>query len=112
MRFHPALDLLWCHVFDVGRDPPGDAARILDAAESGLRAYHLAYHEPSGPAERRLAFRELGLAIGLRQANRHAAIAEQILDFWLDDEHRRTDSWMDHRNINDVMLATALLTRA
>ncbi len=85
--------------------------RILSAAEDGLAAY-LESNEPHGPAERRLAFRELGLAIGLRQAKVHLPVADEIVSFWVRPVHRRADSWTEHRNINDVMLATALLTRA
>jgi len=31
-----------------------------------------------------------------------------ILQFWLDDKHREARTWTDHREINMVMLATAL----
>ncbi len=31
-----------------------------------------------------------------------------IEDFWLRPEHRRTASWLEHADINDVMLATSL----
>lgn len=89
----------------------GLRARILDAADRGLATY-LEFHEPHGPAERRLAFRELGLAIGLRQMKLHLPLADEIVSFWVRPVHRRADSWTNHRNINDVMLATALLTRA
>jgi hypothetical protein len=32
----------------------------------------------------------------------------EIEGFWLRPEHRRVDSWLEHANINDVMLATSL----
>lgn len=101
-------------------------ALLLEAALPGLRQYrsqpdlHLA-------ASRRLAFRELGLAIGLaaleRAAWRHAAgaartaverlspylpLRRQIEAFWRQPQHRATTSWLDHANINDVMLAASL----
>ena len=87
------------------------------------------------PAEGRLAFRELGLAVGLaalerletgdvaklpsRAADSEPAellealrsrlpLREDILAFWLDPGHRRGGTWTDHRDINRVMLATAL----
>jgi hypothetical protein len=76
-------------------------------------------------AEWRLGFRELGLAIGLaavpllRQGSagdgrigrleRFVALRGEIESFWLRPEHRRTASWVDHQNINEVMLATALV---
>ena len=76
----------------------------------------------------RLAFRELGLAIGihglprirtLAGANRLVAnisdrmqqyqpLAEQIEAFWTDPAHRTSTTWIDHRDINMVMLATSL----
>jgi hypothetical protein len=83
-------------------------------------------------AERRLAFRELGLAIGLhavtamrqrpigpRESSRAARAVREILDahgplcgkiiaFWLEPGNQRTRTWTDHRDINEVMLATAL----
>jgi hypothetical protein len=75
------------------------------------------------PAGRRLAFRELGLAIGLAAAHlagsanstvvaatsRYAVLGEAVLSFWLDPARRRSTSWSDHQDINDVMLATSLL---
>jgi hypothetical protein len=81
-----------------------------------------------GPAERRLAFRELGLCIGLhalgriapagiegedarallRGLARHRPLAAHIERFWLEPFRREGRSWCDHRDINDVMLATSL----
>lgn len=80
-------------------------------------------------AEHRLAFRELGLSIGLHGLQRmrdlvasdrklaavgnglvlYAPLAEQIEQFWCDLEHQISSSWLDHRDINVVMLATSLL---
>lgn len=79
------------------------------------------------PPARRLAFRELGLAIGLRAAEALPGSAEmcaplaRIGDFkpyvelaggitsvWLSEKGRATDSWKAHEDINEVMLATAL----
>ncbi|NIP59818.1 MAG: hypothetical protein GWM92_16045, partial [Gemmatimonadetes bacterium] len=86
------------------------------------------------PAERRLAFRELGLSIGLRAAEalqggleategtegralrpeaierlgKHLSLADAIEDFWLDPGNREVDGWSEHRDISRVMLATSL----
>lgn len=57
------------------------------------------------PAEYRLAFRELGLAIGLGDE----PLAEAITAFWRNPEHRRDRTWTEHRDINEVMLVTSLL---
>lgn len=84
------------------------------------------------PAERRLAFRELGLAIGLKAmqalyeqvstnglsgrrglASRLAPIARQgpladrLVQFWRHPDNQLSDTWTAHEDINAVMLATA-----
>lgn len=104
--------------------------RILAAARTSLDAY-LPGDPLALPAERRLAFRELGLAIGLhalegiapspalRSPSRaalaalaalstRAALAWRIDEFWSDPAHRRSRTWTDHADINGVMLATSL----
>jgi hypothetical protein len=81
------------------------------------------------PAHRRLAFRELGLAIGLAavptiraalegpgltasdalaELSRCTALGEEIEAFWLRPEHRECSTWREHLDIDDVMLATSL----
>ena len=113
---------------------PGLLQDMLDAAAVGLSIYsrdnsmHL-------PADYRLAFRELGLAIGLQgvagiedllssqpdsfsdvsrlnsilEALKHyLPLQAQIEEFWLEPENRETGSWQDHADINLVMLATSL----
>jgi hypothetical protein len=87
------------------------------------------------PAYYRLAFRELGLSIGLQAIvrlqgliKRYPSIFEQTRDvhspmqsimefthlielintFWLESDHRECRSWTEHRDINMVMLATSL----
>ncbi|MBW2714895.1 MAG: hypothetical protein JRD03_02395 [Deltaproteobacteria bacterium] len=83
-----------------------------------------------GGAENRLGFRELGLSIGLHAVERirglgaepcavrlgalleniirYQPMADQIEQFWLEPTNRESTSWRDHRDINDVMLATSL----
>lgn len=105
---------------------------LLTAAVVGLEHYARA-GELRRPADRRLAFRELGLSIGLAAAStlseraegarfaagsdlrallgeigRYAPLRAEIESFWLRPEHRRTALWLEHGNINDVMLATSL----
>jgi len=114
--------------------PPRLLRRLLRASMQGLARF-AATHEVDGPAEHRLAFRELGLCIGvsavvamsslverdadvfadrdelqnqLRMLAAYGPLAEQILEFWLEPRHRETQSWIEHRDINDVMLATSL----
>ena len=121
------------HLMD--RDDPLDTDllhRLLEAAGDGLRSFTAEY-QPKAPAARRLAFRELGLVIGLAAAERlgqaieagqvsvsaeAASLVEslreqqplraEIESFWLDPEHRRVTTWTRHRDINEVMLATSL----
>jgi hypothetical protein len=98
---------------------------LLAAALRGLSGYTLK-REVERPATRRLAFREFGLAIGLSGAvglhgrgrrvsallaelAEHAPLVDDIRSFWLAPESRRVASWLEHRDINEVMLATSLL---
>jgi hypothetical protein len=107
---------------------------LLAAAALGLRHY-ARRGDLRAPADRRLAFRELGLSIGLagasllreraesdparfgegselgarlKEIERYAPLRAEIESFWLRPENRQTGLWLEHRNINDVMLATSL----
>jgi hypothetical protein len=80
------------------------------------------------PAGHRLAFRELGLSIGIHGLQqlrylvaqdsklaaasdrllRYVPLAKQISSFWSDQAHRLSSTWKDHRDINSVMLVTSL----
>jgi hypothetical protein len=89
---------------------------LFDAGLQGLRHF-VDEQELRLPAAQRLAFRELGLAIGLaslppdapRELEELRLLADEITTFWRDPAHRRARSWLDHEDINDVMLATSLL---
>jgi hypothetical protein len=108
---------------------------IVIAARVGLSRY-VQESELRLPASHRLAFRELGLAIGLADvartllelsgagrslpgAARRAALlatlapyqrlGPAIVGFWLASAHRSGPAWMEHADLNDVMLATSLL---
>jgi hypothetical protein len=108
---------------------------LLTAALSGLE-YYARSGELHQAAQYRLAFRELGLAIGLHAVERmHAAadhgpqpsatsdaararleallrflpLGDQIESFWRDPAHQRAPTWTEHRDINEVMLATSLV---
>ena len=73
---------------------------LIKAAQKGLEYCHLTHD---------LAFRELGLAIGLYAAERmlvleeYWSIRDEINNYWL--AHR---DWTEHTDINRVMLATSL----
>jgi|SRR5208283_3145201 len=107
---------------------------VLEDALTGL-VYFATKSPLKLPADYRLAFRELGLSIGLQAIGRlqglleqypgdfkkkpfvrsrvqslmrYARLSELINTFWLESKNRESDSWRDHRNINMVMLATSL----
>jgi len=108
--------------------------KLLDAAINGLH-YYARSGELQRPPQFRLAFRELGLAIGLHAVERmqrtldaaaqhdassprlqaqlrvlmqYTDLREYIENFWRDPEHQHTDTWTEHQDINEVMLATSL----
>ncbi len=130
-------------LFDAGRiaqlmDRGGSAhvnllRSVLDAVLAGLAAFARG-GSLQHSAEYRLAFRELGLAIGLagiqglagrirenqglfgpgsleRRAEAlvdYVPLADAIVEFWMDDRNLETGTWTGNRAINMVMLATAL----
>lgn len=108
---------------------------LLKAGINGIEVY-LKQNVLQQPAEYRLAFRELGLCIGLRAIALMASIPtdsqysdqfaaftelfetlqmkykglpEAIESFWRDRNHREGALWKEHQDINDVMLATCLM---
>ncbi|HYQ47473.1 MAG TPA: hypothetical protein VEP69_00280 [Thermodesulfovibrionales bacterium] len=116
-----------------GNDTFGDLfVKVLQDSRASLQAFDS--RSLRLPADYRLAFRELGLSIGLqalrkleglagqqpdafresaaasifRDLGRYLQLAETIKSFWLEEKNRRSGSWMEHLNINMVMLATSL----
>ena len=111
--------------------------QILEDIEVGLN-YFIHSGTLQQPAVYRLAFRELGLSIGLhaleiiknlfenniecfsnkirirRKVDRllnYKLLSDQIEEYWLLAENQQVKSWVDHYNINSVMLATSLAPR-
>jgi hypothetical protein len=88
---------------------------IVAAARVGLARY-VESADLHRPAAQRLAFRELGLAIGLAAAQRlqlrelapFAPIRDAIDELWCDPQHRESPTYREHVDINDVMLAASL----
>ncbi len=107
---------------------------LLSAALTGLQSYARS-GDLQMPAAYRLAFRELGLSIGLHAVERmwksagenaphsstdsdaravlqtlmqYLPLRGEIESFWRDPAHQRTGVWSEHRDINEVMLATSL----
>ena len=110
-----------------GEDKGGLLEASLAAALAGLDEYAGWNLQTPLHARKRLAFRELGLAIGLAAVGRLSAIAHPQLrpliaeleryaplrnaleTFWLQVENQRAEIWQEHADINTVMLATSLL---
>lgn len=101
--------------------------RVLREAARSLQGFDdTALHQP---AVQRLAFRELGLAIGMSGIERIRELAKEdrelteliqvvlesrclashIRDFWSATAHRQNRTWLEHKDINSVMLATSLV---
>jgi hypothetical protein len=105
---------------------------ILDSSIVGLRSY-ISDNPMGRSANYRLAFRELGLSIGfkgldvvkdiinnnskfsktslenrLNELEKYTPLGETIEKFWLEKDNRKTGNWVEHRDINSVMLATSL----
>ncbi len=82
-------------------------SRLFQAIKSSLGEFHRRGSLRSNP-ELRLGFRELGLATGLRVMDMEPELQEEILSYWLKPSPRLAN-WTEHLDINEVMLATALL---
>ena len=107
---------------------------LLNDIEYSLRSF-VTHNQLNLPVDYRLAFRELGLSIGLHAINRMQKQIEQspahftnanqltsllvnlsrfhrihelIESFWLERSHQSAKIWQEHANINGVMLATSL----
>lgn len=112
-----------------GIDDEGMLEQILEVAAVSTAAVAASKFQQLA-ADRRLAFRELGLAIGLRAFRRmreaiegrpgfpadgmlsalayHLAMGAAIERYWSKPVHRDNATWRGHEDINAVMLATSL----
>jgi hypothetical protein len=108
---------------------------VMQGCRNGLMAmFDLGYL--NRPASQRLAFRELGLAIGLKAlpivaqavgTNKstfgcrpsllrtidlllpYRSLSDELAKLWLPYAEHPDDNWKAHRDINEVMLATAMI---
>jgi hypothetical protein len=105
---------------------------LLNSALLGIKSY-LSTGQLSLDPEHRLAFREIGLSIGfkglnlmekfiektpeifisthlkqLKQLQNYQYMVRYIDEYWLDPKNQESTNWKEHRDINTVMLATAL----
>jgi hypothetical protein len=125
-----------CQLFDRNSRANVDFLEaLLDDCSYGLTNFVGAGHLTRAISNR-LAFRELGLAIGLKAVSaiahrvtehrshfenrsdlrrainllqRHASIGDEIVGEWQPHAEHRRESWRAHQDINEVMLATALI---
>ena len=115
-------------------DETGRLEALLRDIETSLKVFFMR-RSLNLAAEHRLAFRELGLAIGLyaiaeiqscierhpenfanadqlipllKNLSQYQHIHELIEDFWLEPGHQSIRGWREHADINSVMLATSL----
>jgi hypothetical protein len=105
---------------------------LLGSSQYGLNAF-VRQNPLSASADYRLAFRELGLSIGLKAVAKmrdifdgnpglfedrlfqqieslmqYVPLSGTIETFWHNPANQQTKSWLAHRDINMVMLATSL----
>jgi hypothetical protein len=108
---------------------------LLDSSRIGLQSFAREKDALKLPASYRLAFRELGLSIGLHGLEKlpglikkaphdydlkqrllsraeglmqYIPLGDTIETFWLEPANRQAGNWREHRDINTVMLATSL----
>jgi hypothetical protein len=108
---------------------------LLDSSLIGLQSYAGGRYPLMLLANYRLAFRELGLSIGLHAIEKllglikqsphdfsmkhrlhsrteilmqYTPLSDVIETFWLEPANRQASNWREHRDINMVMLATSL----
>ena len=126
------------HLEQVRRADDFGARRLMEAmvkaASDGIDAF-LTRGDLRERAERRLAFRELGLTIGLSALETledslacradddrdavlrdlveplvpFANLGRSIESFWREPANRSSDAWRAHEDINEIMLAASLV---
>lgn len=100
------------------RIPSLEVESLLSEAADGVSDFAGTSTLRVGPNQR-LAFRELGLVLGLQavdraprvlfpEPERWRAMIQGIRDFWLEPESQRARSWTEHEDINAVTLAATL----
>ena len=125
-----------CQLFNPDNHDDVDLCEaLLDACSYGLSRFVRA-RPLTEAASNRLAFRELGLAIGLKAVSaivhkitecsshfekrddmrrainllqQHMSMGDEIVGAWLPHAERQDKSWRRHQDINEVMLSTALI---
>jgi len=128
-----------CRLCQLVREEQRQELRLLEAVIKGCRNGLMLLLDRgylNWPLPHRLAFRELGLAIGLRalpmiaeavEKNRstfgsrsalprtidlllpYGSLSDEIVGLWLRHAEYQGESWKAHQDINDVMLATAII---
>ncbi len=98
--------------------------KLLEDSLYSLQLFAAGFAERQ-QANRRLAFREGGLSLGVRtlcskneeikvlhlqwdQIKKYLWLAKSIEDFWLDSKNQEANTWKEHLDINAVTLACSL----
>lgn len=92
--------------------------KLLRESLESLAAFSNGYHS-GRTAEKRLAFRECGLSLGIRvlagqkattmsTLEEYLSLADEIEGFWSRSSSRESATWQDHLDINAVTLAASL----
>ena len=102
--------------------------KLFKESLKSLNIYAATIHDPQADAQRRLAFRECGLSLGINvlgglkekyrrldlpldEVDNFLPMAREIEQFWLHAENRLASSWSDHPDINAVTLGCSIIAR-
>ncbi len=109
--------------------PPNIRPAYLFAESlAGIDAYSILEFNRLKPADIRLPFRECGLSLGFRVLygirDRHQSLdvdfnelgkflylVEDIENFWCNPDNQKSQTWLAHRDINEVTLGSSILAR-
>ncbi len=113
---------LLCDILFLNRLKTGDdrfLSKMIETSLGSLKELILYQNFLQQDAPKRLAFRELGLCVGLKAVQKtpkiiqnlfepYTPLLDEIISFWADENNRNNPTWKEHEEINSVSLATAL----
>ena len=102
--------------------------KLLNDALNGLKAITVYVYDPMQSAERRLAFRECGMSLGIRvlygmrerfdeldleiaRLEEYLPLARDIETFWSEPVNQGSGTWQEHLDINAVTLGASLVAK-
>jgi hypothetical protein len=100
--------------------------KLFASGFQGLEAFAKEIFRPEQAAKYRLSFRECGLTTGIHvlydqkqkylsldlaldKLSKFVPLTKEIENFWIKPENQLAPTWIDHRDINTVTLASSLL---